>query len=666
MSKNSLIDVSEDSYLKLLAKSYPTVQSVSTEIINLSAILDLPKGTEYFISDIHGEYEAFDHIMNNASGVIREKVEYLYGDTLSQDEQDELVTIIYYPEEKMDLIEKQRELSEEWYRTLLFRLIEISRLVSAKYTRSKVRKALPKDYEYIIDELMHTQYDYKNKEEYYNSIIGSIIDVGAADSFIYALSNLIKRLVIDRLHIVGDIFDRGPRADHVVERLMQHHNCDVQWGNHDILWMGAAAGSAACIANIIRLSLRYDNLDVLENGYGINLRPLTMFAQETYTGDCRPYAPKFADKMSLSSHRTQMIAKIHKAISIIQFKLEGQLIKRNPDYRMEHRLLFDMIDYDEGTITISGKTYELLDPEFPTVDPKDPYRLTPEEEEIIQSLCRSVVQNDKLQRHAAFLLTNGSLYKIINSNLLYHGCIPMDPDGSFTEVIMDGVSYSGKSWMDYVDRAVRSAYLAEEGSEERRKGRDFIWYLWCGKNSPIFGRDKMTTLERYLIEDQSSWTEPKNAYYKYRDDEAAALRIFEEFGMDTCWSHIINGHEPVKIIKGENPVKAGGKIIVIDGGFCKAYQPTTGIAGYTLVYNSRMMRLICHEPFVSIEKAIEENLDIHSTSTIFDTPENRQRIRDTDDGQEIIWNIIQLKRLLAAYKNGDIAENKVDNGYNLK
>ena len=571
MKRKKSFSQEELRYLKLLAQQYPTVQAASSEIINLQAILNLPKGTEHFISDVHGEYEAFLHILNSCSGVIKEKVDDLFAATISRSDRDELCTLIYYPEEKLEQLHQLLPDMDEWYRITLHRLIEICRWVSSKYTRSKVRKALPKDYAYIIDELLHTHYDEADKRDYYENIINTIIDLGQADRFIEAVSLVIKRMAVDHMHIVGDIFDRGPRADIIMDSLLEYHSVDIQWGNHDILWMGAAAGSPACIANVLNNSMQYSNLDVIENAYGINLRPLAVFAQETYHySSC--FAPKNAkDEKKYGPKDLRLVSKMHKAILVIQFKLEGQIIKRHPEFQMEERLLLDKVDYQNGTVTIGEKTYPLKDFQFPTIDPKDPYTLTEEEESVVEQLISSFKGSEKLQRHTRFLYSEGGLYKCFNGNLLYHGCIPFQEDGSFMEFSFGGDRLCGKRLVDYAEEVARQGYYSRPGSPQKQYGEDFLWFLWCGKNSPLFGRLRMATFERMLIEDESTWVEPKNAYYTLTQHKETCEKILSEFGLgDKPYSHIINGHIPVRSRDGEDPVRADGKLIVIDGGFCKA------------------------------------------------------------------------------------------------
>lgn len=645
-------------YLELLAQIYPNVQSVATEIINLKAILDLPKGTEHFISDIHGEYNAFNHILSTASGVIREKIEMLYSHSLCVEERNELAILIYYTKQKLENIKKSRRNLDDWYKITLIRVVEISKLISSKYTRSKVRKAMPKEFQYVIDELLHNNYDIENKQLYYERIINTIIDIGRADEFIIAISNFIKTLAVDHLHIVGDIFDRGTAADKILTDLMGYHSLDIQWGNHDILWMGAASGSAVCIATILNISMQYNNLEVLECGYGINLRPLAIFAQETY-GSSEYFAPKLLEEGEVKQKEISLISKIHKAIAIIQFKLEGQIILRNKEFEMEHRLLLDKIDYDNGTIRIGQKDYKLTDTVFPTIDKDNPYVLTPEEEEVMATLIKSFKKSEKLQKHIRFLYTKGSLYKTYNSNLLFHGCIPTDEEGNFIKINIDGQEYSGKKLLDQCETLVRKAYFSKETSKNKIKGQDYVWYLWCGKNSPLFGRNKMTTFERYFINDKNLWKEEKNHYYKYVESKEFCNKILNEFGLEAETSHIINGHMPVKTKDGENPIKAGGKLIIIDGGICKAYRKTTGIAGYTLIFNSKKLRLVSHDAMDDINEIIENNKDVVPVSNVFEIQPERIKVGDTDIGKEIKEKLNGLETLLNAYNNGTIVQNPV-------
>ncbi len=646
-------------YLKLLSKQFPTIASCCTEIINLQAILNLPKGTEHFLSDIHGEYESFNHVLKNGSGNIKRKISEVFGDIMSEKDIKGLAALIYYPEQKLEIIHKQEEDIEEWYKVTIYRLIVVSRKAAFKYTRMKVRKALPAEFAYIIEELMHKGTEEYDKEEYYSEIINSIIKVGRADEFIISMSKLIQRLVIDRLHIVGDIFDRGPGADKVMDTLMNYHSVDIQWGNHDVLWMGAAAGSEACIATVIRICTRYANLDTIEDGYGINMLPLATFALEFYgEDDCSKFKPKIETDIVYSDNDLKLIAKMHKAISIIQFKLEGEIIKRRPHFRMDDRLLLDKINYEDGTIDWYGKTFKLNDRKFPTIDPEAPYRLTKEERELVEKLKFSFLNSEKLQKHVRFLLSNGSMYLKFNSNLLYHGCIPVNEDGTFKKVVIgsSGKAYSGKAYFDRLEILVREGYFHENSPEGKLYGMDMTWYLWTGTDSPLFGKDKMTTFERYFIDDEITHKERKSPYFKMEDSEKMCRLIFEEFGLNPDTSHIINGHVPVKSKSGESPIKANGKLIVIDGGFSRAYQGTTGIAGYTLIYNSYGLLLVSHDPFESAQKAIEEEKDIHSTTMVLEKEVERKRVGDTDNGEQLKEQIKDLQMLLDAYRIGLIKE----------
>ena len=647
-------------YLQMLSRQYPTVRAASTEIINLQAILNLPKGTEHFISDVHGEYEAFLHILNSASGAVREKVDELFSTSVSKTERDQLATLIYYPAEKLEELSGEIEDMEEWYRITLHRLMDICRLVTSKYTRSKVRKAMPKEYAYIIDELINTNYDYHNKREYYENIISTIIDIGRAEDFIIAVCELIKRMAVDRLHMVGDMFDRGPRADIIMDALMDYHTVDIQWGNHDVLWMGAATGSRTLVATVLSNSIHYNNLEVIETGYGISLRPLALFANEVYRDcDCSCFEAKFAgdDADHYTEKDKALAARMHKAITIILFKLEGQKILRNPGFGMEDRLLLDKIDYENKCITINGVKYDLADTDFPTVDRDHPYELSPEESEVIDQLTASFEHSEKLQKHVRFLYSKGGLYKVFNGNLLLHGCIPLTDDGEIMKFSMVGCKdLGGRAFLDHAEAVARQGYYAKPGTPERIAGQDFLWFLWCGRNSPLFGRQQMTTFERRLIRDESSWSEPKNAYYTYYNDPAVCDRLLAEFGLSGPHCHIINGHIPVKSKKGESPIKGGGKLIVIDGGFCRAYQPTTGIAGYTLIYNSNCYRIVSHTPFPGRQEAIRENKDIANSSDIFERMESRVKIADTDIGAELQAQADDLKALLRAYRMGEVKE----------
>ena len=645
-------------YFRMLALQYPTVQAASTEIINLQAIQNLPKGCEHFISDVHGEHEAFLHILNSCSGVIRQTLEDLFGNTVTHNELDALATLIYYPEEKLEQILSDLPDPDEWFRITLHRLVEVCRTMSAPYSRSKVRKSLPSDYSYIIDELLHTHNEQADKREYFENIIAAIIQTGQAANFVAAVCQVIKRLAVDHMHLVGDIFDRGPRADIIMDSLMAFHSVDVQWGNHDILWMGAACGSRTLVATVLSNSIHYNNLEVVETGYGISLRPLSVFANDVYRKcNVSRFAVKLTDDSHHFSEKDKLLsARMHKAITVILFKLEGQKLLRHPEYGMDDRLILDKIDYVNHCITIDGVTYPLADTDFPTVNPEDPYTLTPEESDVIDQLTFSFMHSEKLQRHVRFLYSKGSLYKIYNGNLLFHGCIPMNADGSLMTFRIGGKERSGKAFLDYADTAARQAYYYKIGTEERKLGCDFLWFLWAGRNSPIFGRDRMTTFERRLIDDKSAWEERKNAYYTLYNDPAVCEMLLKEFGLEGPHCHIINGHVPVKAKKGESPVKGGGKLIVIDGGFCKAYQPTSGIAGYTLIYDSFSYRIVAHQPFAGRVRAIRENWDITSTTEIFERMETRQKICETDIGRNLQTQIDELQGLLQAFRDGAVAE----------
>ncbi|AAK79539.1 fructose-1,6-bisphosphatase-3 [Clostridium acetobutylicum] len=644
-------------YLVLLSKQYPTINEAATEIINLQAILNLPKGTEHFLSDVHGEYEQFIHVLKNASGVIKRKIDDIFGNRLMQSEKKSLATLIYYPEQKLDIILKQEKNIDDWYKITLYRLIEVCRNVSSKYTRSKVRKALPKEFSYIIEELLHEQPKGVDKQEYYDEIIKTIISIDRAKEFITAISKLIQRLVVDRLHIIGDIFDRGPRADIIMDKLEEYHAVDIQWGNHDILWMGAASGSSVCMANVIRISARYANLSTIEDGYGINLLPLATFAMDFYGNDkCKNFEPKIESDKSYTVKEIELIGKMHKAIAIIQFKLEGEAIKRHPEFKMEHRMLLNKINFEDSTIELDGKKYKLNDTSFPTIDKNDPYKLIDEEREVVEKLRSSFVNSEKLNRHVRFLFSHGNLYLKFNSNLLYHGCIPLNEDGTFKEVLIGSHKYKGKALLDKLDVLARKSFFYEENSKNSKYENDMIWYLWSGPFSPLFGKEKMTTFERYFIDDKKTHYEKKDPYYHYRDDEDICINILREFGLDSEQAHIINGHVPVESKNGENPIKANGKLIVIDGGFSKAYQSKTGIAGYTLIYNSFGLQLVSHELFETTEKAIKEETDIISSTVIFEKSVRRKRVGDTDIGKDLKKQLYELNLLLLAYKKGLIKE----------
>ena len=642
-------------YLKSLSNQYPNIAAASTEIVNLQAILNLPKGTEHFLTDIHGEYEQFNHVLKNGSGAVRRQIDEEFGNTLSNKDKKSLATLIYYPQEKLDIVLGQEDNIEDWYKITLHRLVQITKKVASKYTRSKVRKALPKDFAYIIEELITERAEISDKEGYYNEIIHTIIRIGRAPEFIVALSNLIQRLVVDHLHIVGDIYDRGPGPHIIMDTLMKYHSVDIQWGNHDIVWMGAACGHLPCIATVVRIAARYGSLDTLEEGYGINLIPLATFALDTYKDtNCDTFAIKYNTDYNTKDLSLDM--KIHKAISIIQFKLEGQVIKKHPEFEMDDRLLLDKINYEKKTVMVYGKEYPMNDVDFPTVDPTDPYNLTPDEEQVMARIQQAFVKCEKLQRHVRFLFSNGGLYKVHNSNLLYHGCVPMDEKGNFKAVDVDGKRYRGKELYDILDNYARKGYYSKNDPAGMRRAQDYIWYIWAGPNSPVFGKDKMATFERYFIEDKETHKEIKNSYYSLLDNEEVLNRILEEFGLDTHKSHIINGHVPVELKKGESPIKCDGKLLIIDGGFSKAYQSKTGIAGYTLVANSHGMRLVAHEPFESTEAAILHESDIFSDSTVVEVAANRIRVSDTDIGRELRESIKQLELLLQAYRDGSIVE----------
>ena len=646
-------------YLQLLSRSFPTIADASTEIINLEAILNLPKGTEHFLTDIHGEYEAFQHVLKNGSGAVKRKVNEIFGHTLRESEKKELCTLIYYPEEKLQLVKVQETELDDWYQITLNQLVKVCQNVSSKYTRSKVRKSLPRDFSYIIQELLHESSIDPNKQAYINVIISTIISTRRADDFIVALCNLIQRLTIDSLHIVGDIYDRGPGAHIIMDTLCDYHNFDIQWGNHDLLWMGAASGNDACIANVIRLSMRYGNLATLEDGYGINLLPLATFAMDAYGDDpCTVFAPRMDFAGTQHNEKTQrLIAQMHKAITIIQLKLEAAIIDRRPEFGMTGRKLLDKIDYARGVFCYEGREYPLRDAHFPTIDPADPYRLTDEERELVDKIHASFMNSEKLRKHMRCLYTYGGMYLVCNSNLLYHASVPLNADGSFKHVRIGQKEYWGHKLLQKTDQLVRRAYFGEEGTEAKAFAVDYMWYMWCGPDAPSFDKDKMATFERYFVGDPDLCKETKGWYYTLRNEAETCDRILQEFGVEPGpHSHIINGHVPVKTLKGEKPVKAGGKLLVIDGGFSKAYQPETGIAGYTLVYHSHGLQLVQHEPFQSRQKAIEEGLDIKSTTFLVEFNSQRMMVKDTDKGAELTTQIADLEKLLAAYRMGLIKE----------
>jgi len=640
-------------YMKFLSNDYPTIQDVSTEIINLQAILNLPKGTEHFMSDLHGEYEAFLHILKNASGIIKTKIDTLYSTTLTEQERKLLATLIYYPEQKLYYLKQRGILTEEWYALTLYRLVEICRMVSTKYTRSKVRKAMPQDFSYILEELLHTTDAEENKHDYYTQIIRSIIDIGRADEFIIALANLVRCLSVDHLHILGDVFDRGPRADIIMDELMQYHSIDFQWGNHDIEWIGAAAGHTACIANVIRNSLRYNNFDVIEIGYGINTRNLANFALDMYSNDtCERFMPLDSHKNTIRTNDAKITAKMHKAISIIQFKIEGQIIEKHPEYNMDDRKMLKRVDFDKKYIQIGDEEYPLADFNFPTIDPENPFKLTEDEEKVIASLRRSFLHSEKLQQHIRFMISKGGMYKIYNGNLLFHGCIPLDKDGNLEPVNFFGYEIKGRAYLDLADKLVRKIYLSKCSAPES----DFIWYLWCGKRSPLHGKETSAAFEGYFIDDLELLKEAKNYYYSFIDNTDTCDMIFDEFNLDKKSAHLINGHVPVRTGKGESPIKANGKLYVIDGGFSKPYQDTTGIAGYTLINNSYGFSITQHQPFTNLGDVIENDFDLHSNKTMIEYTIVRKKVRDTDIGEEIKHKILILNELLDAYKKGYIRE----------
>ncbi|NHM17045.1 fructose-bisphosphatase class III [Eggerthellaceae bacterium zg-887] len=648
------MDTADKRYLELLSNLFPTKAKASAEIINLNAILNLPKGTEYFASDIHGEYEAFSHILRNAAGSIRLKIDDVFGGFLTDAEKQTLATLVYYPREKMALILDGETDRDAWYRKAIIQLVELCRVSARKYTQSRVRKALPDDFAYIMEELLTVRSDDPNKVAYYNAIIDAVVETGRADALIEAFCHLIQRLAIDHLHIVGDIFDRGPAPHVIMELLMGYHNVDIQWGNHDMVWMGASLGQRGCIAHVVRNCARYGNLSILEDAYGINVLPLAAFAFNAYAEDpCVAFALKGSPE--LTEQEYELNRKIQKAMAVIQFKVEGQLIDENPSFGLEDRKLLDKIDYERGTVVVDGVEYELTDKVFPTIDPADPYRLTDEEEAVMHRLEQAFMDCEKLQRHMHFLLDAGSLYKISNSSLLLHACVPLNPDGSLMEVDVFGKKYAGRALYDVLEKYVRDAFDSPDPAL-RKRGRDLMWYLWLGQGSPLFAKSKMATFELYLIAEKEARKEVKNAFYTYINDEAVFDKIFEDFGMDPATSRIICGHVPVKVKDGEDPVKCGGKVLCIDGGFSRAYQATTGIAGYTLISNSWGFVLATHEPLESAQAAIESEIDIHSTKRLVEKPDRRTLIADTDKGVELQAQIDDLKRLLEAYEAGEVAE----------
>ena len=648
------MDVTEKKYLELLSRSFPSAAKASAEIINLSAILNLPKGTEFFASDIHGEDEAFSHILRNGSGTTRLRIEDVFGDTLSEDEKRSLATLIYYPREKMEIVLAEVDDAEQWYVKTLPLLVTMCKRAARKYSRSKVRKALPEDFAYIIEELMTEDSHGVDKEAYYASIVEAVIRTGRMCALIEEMCLLIQRLAIDRLHIVGDIYDRGPHPDVIMDTLMGYHSVDIQWGNHDIVWMGAALGQRGCIAHVVRNCARYGNLSILEDAYGINILPLATFALDAYRDDpCVGFALK--GDPDLTDREREMNVKIQKAMAIIQFKVEGALIDENPAFGLEDRKLLHRIDYERGTVVLDGIEYELTNTVFPTVDPTDPYRLTPEEEAVLCRLTQAFMSCEKLQRHMRFFLEAGSLYKIDNGNLLFHACVPLNEDGSLKEVDVFGTKYKGRALYDVMERYVRAAFF-DSDPEMRKRGRDLLWYMWLGEGSPLFAKSKMATFEIYLIADKKARKEVKNSFYTLIDDESAMANIFRDFGLDPATSHIICGHVPVKVKDGEDPVKCNGKVFMIDGGFSKAYQSTTGIAGYTLISNSYGFILAAHEPLTSLRAAVVDELDIHSSRRVVERVSKRTLVADTDTGRVLKGQIADLERLLEAYRHGVIPE----------
>ena len=647
-------------YLQLLSEKYPSIQAASTAIINFSALLQLPKGTEHFLSDIHGEHEAFQHVVRNGAGSILRKIDEMFSNSMSKSERRNLATLIYYPELKAPLMLSSVPDKGEWSRLTLVRLVKFSRRLSSKYRREAIRKFLPEAVSETIEELLYDQEGVEHKAAYYQSQIDTIVSTGSALTFISCLAELIRHLAVERLHVIGDIYDRGPGAHIILDMLMEHPHVDIQWGNHDILWMGAAAGSEACIANVIRASLRYGNMETLENGYGISILPLASFALETYKDDpCELFIPKVAADSGFTAQEIRLMAQMQKAMAVIQFKVETQVIKRRPHYQMDDRLLLDKIDYERGVITLNGAEYPLLDTFFPTIDPKNPDALTTEEQAVMERLVLSFTNSKKLQQHVRYLFSAGSIYLAHDGNLLYHGCIAMNDDTEFRAFNVDGKSFTGKAFLDRVDRLARQGYFATDNPEQKLYGMDVMWFLWCAPMSPLFGKEKMTTFERYFIADKATHAEKRNAYYTLRDNEDAARKILKEFGLDPDNGRIINGHVPVKVVKGERPIKANGRLIVIDGGFSRAYQKQTGIAGYTLISNSRGLLLAAHQPFESTQKAVSEELDIDSEMEVIHSHPFRMRVRDTDRGREIQSQIDELQALLHAYREGLIKEHSV-------
>ncbi len=649
----------EERYLNLLSHTFPTVADAAGEIINLEAILNLPKGTEHFLADLHGEHEAFIHVLKNASGNIKRKVSEIFGNSIRETEKKELCTLIYYPEQKLELIKAVEQDIDDWYHITIHQLVKVCREVSSKYTRSKVRKSLPEEFSYIIEELLHERSDDQDKAAYVAVIVDTIISTGRADDFITAICNVIHRLAIDQLHILGDIYDRGPGAHIILDTLRQYHAWDIQWGNHDMLWMGASAGNDACICNVLRLSLRYANLATLEEGYGINLVPLATFALETYGDDpCTEFIPKLLKGISMDDKTLQLTAKMHKAISVIQFKQEASIFHRRPEWNMEDRCLLETIDFEKHTCTIAGKAYEMKSCNFPTIDPNHPSEMTEEETALMQKLHHSFRVSEKLRKHIRIILSHGCMYNICNQNLLFHASIPLNADGTLKNVEILGKQYAGKELMSYIGQLVRAAFQNDSPADLKQYAKDYFLYLWCGKDSPLFDKSKMATFERYFLSDRDTYKEEKGNYFLLRDSEEICDRILDAFGVSGTNRHIINGHVPVHASKGENPIKAGGKLMVIDGGFSEAYHSETGIAGYTLVYHSRGFQLVQHEPFTSAQDAIIRGTDIKSTTQIVEMSTHRMLVADTDKGEELRHQIADLKNLLYAYRHGIIKEKR--------
>ena len=657
MSVVDLYDEAEMRFLRLLSRQFPNIAEVSTEIVNLSAIINLPKGTEHFLADIHGEHQAFDHVMRNASGVVKRKIDDVFGKDLSERDKKALATLVYYPKDKLRSVRSTLvgDSLTEWYTTVIYQLVQLCRAAGYKYTRSKVRKAIPEGFKYIIEELLHENEQELMKKAYYKAIIDQLISIGSADAFIDAISKLIRRLVVDQLHIIGDIYDRGNGAHKVMEILMKHHAVDIQWGNHDVLWIGAACGLEVCIADALRIALRYGNLETIEVGYGINLSPLVRLALEFYSD--KP-GVQFAVKgkaLGINQRDLDLMARMQKAIAVILFKLEGQTILRNPQFNMQNRLILNHLNLDKSAIDIEGEVYELNDHNFPTINSEAPYQLTDLELEVIEKLKISFTQSQSLQEHIRFLVDKGSMYKVHNGNLLYHGCIPLTEQGSFAGLVIDETPLMGKNLLDFFDEQVRTAYYHKQ-PEVRQKAMDWVWYLWCGALSPLYGKEKMATFERYFIENPEAHNEPKNSYFKWRESEHICEKILLEFDLKPKDSKIVNGHVPVKVKKGELPVKAGGLLITIDGGFSKAYQKETGIAGFTLIYNSQGMALVAHEPFESRDKAVSDDLDMVPTTVYIEADRERVNVGDTDVGRQLKQEIEALLKLLNSYRSGLIAQ----------